>query len=90
MHSLFLLHEERLKPSRREKKNQHTYRSDKKWKKAPECFIDHQNSKCHKEQQPLELSFTDKLDLCKIENDFRSKNDEHHNQFGRLTEADFI
>ena len=84
------LHEERFKTNRREKRNQHTYRSDKNWKKAPECFKDHQNSKCHKEQQPLQLSFPDKLDLGKIGNDFTSKNDESYNQSGRFTEADSI
>ena len=35
-------------------------------------------------------TFTNKLDLCKIRNDFISKNDKHYNQFGRFTEADFI
>ena len=35
-------------------------------------------------------TFTDKLDLCKIGNDFISKNDERYNQFGRFTEANFI
>ena len=35
-------------------------------------------------------TFTDKLDLCKIGNDFASKYDERYNQFGRFTEADFI
>ena len=32
----------------------------------------------------------DKLDLCKIGNDFISKIDERYNQFGRFTEVDFI
>jgi len=35
-------------------------------------------------------TFTDKLDLCKIGNDFASKYDERYNQFGRFIEADFI
>ena len=37
-------------------------------------------------------TFTDKLklDLCKIGNNFISKNDERYNLFGRFSEADFI
>ena len=35
-------------------------------------------------------TFTDKLDLCKIGNNFISKNNERYNLFGRFSEADFI
>ena len=35
-------------------------------------------------------TFTDKLDLCKIGNDFISKNEDSYDEFGRFTKADFI
>ena len=43
-----------------------------------------------KKQQRWQLSFTDRLDLCKIGNDFISKNNERYNQFERFTEVLFI
>ena len=49
----------------------------KNWKKVPECFKDHQNSKCYKEAAILAVITyrqTRKLDLCKIGNDLISKN----------------
>ena len=50
----------------------------KNWKKTLECFnMITKKVNATKKQQ----LWKDKLDLCKIENDFISKNDEHYNQF---------
>ena len=34
-------------------------------------------------------TFTDKMDLCNIGNDFISTNDERYNQFGQFTKTGF-
>ena len=50
----------------------------KNWKKTLECFnMITKKVNATKKQQ----LWKDKLDLCKIENDFISKNDERYNQF---------
>ena len=41
-------------------------------------------------QQSWQLSFTEKLGLGKIGNNFITKNDERYNQLGGFTEVDFI
>ena len=76
---------------KRKEKNQHTHQSDLEiGKRHPSVVKITKTVNATKKQQPWQLSFTDKLDLRKIKNDFISKTDECYNQFGHFTEANFI
>ena len=54
----FLLHVERTKlTAEKNKEPANTSLGFKNWKKAAECFKDHQNSKCHKGAATLAVIF---------------------------------